>query len=77
VQQVQQKEPSNSRPEGGANIMRHMGLVTTLAAGIGGGAWLGYRWDQASGHEVAWGTALCALLGMAASFTSVFRSLSK
>ena len=57
--------------------MRHMGVVTTLAAGIGGGAWLGSRWDAAAGHTVAWGTALCALIGMAASFTMVIRSLKR
>ena len=57
--------------------MRHMGVVTNLAAGIGGGAWLGSRWDAAAGQTVAWGTALCALIGMAASFTMVIRSLKR
>ena len=55
--------------------MRHMGVVSTLAIGIGGGAWLGHRWDESAGHDVAWGTALCAMLGLAAAFTSVIRSL--
>lgn len=66
---------SNRPPEGPAAIMRHMGVVSTLAIGIGGGAWLGHRWDESAGHDVAWGTALCAMLGLAAAFTSVIRSL--
>lgn len=68
---------SSSRPEGGPGAMRYMGMAYTLAVGIGGGAWLGYRWDQSAGHDVAWATALCSLLGMAASFTIIFRSLSR
>ena len=71
------KRPSSKRPEGAQGAMRHMGVVTTLAAGIGGGAWLGSRWDAAAEHSVAWGTALCALIGMAASFTMVIRSLKR
>jgi len=57
--------------------MRHMGLATTLAVGIGGGAWLGARWDAAAEHGVAWGTALCAMLGLAASFTIILRDLNR
>ena len=53
--------------------MRHMGLAATLAAGIGGGAWLGSLWDDASGHDPQWATALCAMLGLAASLTVVFQ----
>jgi hypothetical protein len=56
--------------------MRHTGMATTLLVGIGGGTWLGTRWDAAAGHEVAWATALCALLGLAASFTIVLRNLN-
>jgi hypothetical protein len=57
--------------------MRHMGLAATLAAGIGGGAWLGSKWDVSSGHEIQWATALCAMLGLAASLTVVFRDLKR
>lgn len=71
------KRASNSRPEGGPGAMRHMGLATTLAVGIGGGAWLGARWDAAAEHGVAWGTALCAMLGLAASFTIILRDLNR
>lgn len=71
------RPPSNNRPDGANSAMRHMGMASTLAAGIGGGTWLGMRWDAAAEHEVAWATALCALLGMAASFSIVFRSLNR
>lgn len=57
--------------------MRHMGLAATLAAGIGGGAWLGSVWDERAGHEVAWATALGAMVGLAASLTVVFRNLTR
>ncbi len=57
--------------------MRHMGLAATLAAGIGGGAWLGSLWDDRAGHEVAWATALGAMLGLAASLTVVLRDLNR
>lgn len=57
--------------------MRHMGLAATLAAGIGGGAWLGHQWDERASHEIAWATALCAMLGLAASLTVVFRDLNR
>ena len=57
--------------------MRHMGLAATVLAGIGGGAWLGSLWDDRSGHEVAWATALGAMVGLAASLTVVFRDLSR
>lgn len=52
-------------------------MAYTLAAGIGGGAWLGWKWDAAAGHKVAWATALCSLLGLAAAFTIVFRGLNR
>lgn len=68
---------SNNPPEGSRGVMRHMGLAATLAAGIGGGAWLGSKWDVSSGHEVQWATALCAMLGLAASLTVVFRDLKR
>lgn len=57
--------------------MRHMGLAATLAAGIGGGAWLGHLWDDWAGHDVAWATALGAMVGLAASLTVVFRDLNR
>ncbi|MCH1576711.1 MAG: AtpZ/AtpI family protein [Flavobacteriales bacterium] len=57
--------------------MRHMGLAATLAAGIGGGAWLGSLWDNASGHDPQWATALCAMLGLAASLTVVFQDIKR
>jgi len=68
---------SNNPPEGSRGVMRHMGLAATLAAGIGGGAWLGSKWDVSSGHDVQWATALCAMLGLAASLTVVFRDLKR
>ncbi|MGB0171734.1 MAG: AtpZ/AtpI family protein [Flavobacteriales bacterium] len=68
---------SSSPPDGGRSAMRHMGLAATLLAGIGGGAWLGSLWDDRSGHEVAWATALGAMVGLAASLTVVFRDLSR
>ena len=57
--------------------MRHMGLAVTLAVGIGGGAWLGSRWDTAAQHEVQWATALCAMLRLAASMTVVLKDLKR
>lgn len=57
--------------------MRHMGLAVTLASGIGGGAWLGSRWDATAEHEVQWATALCAMLGLAASMTIVLKDLKR
>ena len=57
--------------------MRHMGLAATLAAGIGGGAWLGSLWDDQAGHGVAWATVLGAMLGLAASLTVVLRDLNR
>ena len=71
------RRPSSSQPEGGPGPMRHMGMAYPLAAGIGGGAWLGHRWDTTSQHEVPWGTAVCSLLGLAASFSIIFRSLNR
>lgn len=69
--------PSSRRPDGGRGAMRHMGLAATLAAGIGGGAWLGSVWDNRSGHEVAWATALGAMLGLAASLAVVFKDVNR
>lgn len=57
--------------------MRHVGLAATLAAGIGGGAWLGSVWDNRSGHEVAWATALGAMLGLAASLAVVLKDVNR
>lgn len=57
--------------------MRHMGLAATLAAGIAGGAWLGSVWDNRSGHEVAWATALGAMLGLAASLAVVLKDVNR
>ena len=74
---MEKREGSNKQPDGAAATMRHMGLVSTLAVGIGGGAWLGHKWDMSAGHEMAWGTALGAMTGLAAALTSVFRSLGK
>lgn len=68
---------SSNPPDGGRSAMRHMGLAATLMAGIGGGAWLGSVWDERAGHEVAWATALCAMVGLAASLTVVFRDLTR
>ena len=68
---------SSNLPDGGRSAMRHVGLAATLLAGIGGGAWLGSLWDNRVGHEVAWATALGAMLGLAASLTVVFRDLSR
>ena len=69
------RDSSNKAPDGGRGAMRHMGLAATLAAGIGGGAWAGSRWDERAGHDVAWATALCAMLGLAAAMTVVLRDL--
>ena len=57
--------------------MRHAGMATTLFAAIGGGAWVGRRWDEKAGHEVAWGTALGALLGLAAAMVMVIRDVNR
>lgn len=69
--------PSSRRPDEGRGAMRHMGLAATLAVGIGGGAWLGSVWDNRSGHEVAWATALGAMLGLAASLAVVFKDVNR
>jgi len=70
-------DTSNNQLDGGRGAMRHMGLAVTLASGIGGGAWLGSRWDATSEHEVQWATALCAMLGLAASMTIVLKDLKR
>ena len=57
--------------------MRHAGMASTLFAAIGGGAWLGRRWDLSAGHEMAWGTALGALLGLAAAIVMVIRDVNR
>ncbi|MDC0600614.1 hypothetical protein OAO65_04845 [Flavobacteriales bacterium] len=57
--------------------LKHMGLATTMAAGIGGGAWLGSVWDEHGGHEVAWATALGAMVGLSLSLMAVFQDLKR
>ena len=47
----------------------------TLFAAIGGGAWLGRRWDEKAGHEMAWGTALLGLV--AAAMAMVIRDVNR
>ena len=60
------KNPTNS-------VMRHMGLAMTMMAMIGGGALLGRLWDTHSAHEVAWATALGAMVGLALSLVVVLQ----
>ena len=69
--------PSSKAPESDRSVLRHAGMATTLFAAIGGGAWLGRRWDEKAGHEVAWGTALGALLGLAAAMGMVIRDVNR
>ena len=57
--------------------MRHAGMASTLFFAIGGGAWLGRRWDEKAGHEVAWGTAAGALLGLFVAMVMVIRDAKR
>jgi hypothetical protein len=50
-----------------------MGLAMTMMALIGGGAWFGRLWDTHSAHEVAWATALGAMVGLALSLIVVLQ----
>ncbi len=65
--------PSSKPPESNRSVMRHAGMASTLFFAIGGGAWLGRRWDEKAGHEIAWGTACGALFGLFSAMVMVIR----
>ena len=69
--------PSSKAPEPNRSVMRHAGMASTLFFAIGGGAWLGRRWDEKAGHEVAWGTAAGALFGLFAAMVMVIRDAKR
>jgi len=52
-------------------------MVSTFFVAIGGGAWLGRRWDEKAGHEVAWGVVVGALCGLAVAMVMVIRDVSR
>lgn len=69
--------PSNKAPNPDRSVLRHAGMVSTFFVAIGGGAWLGRRWDEKAGHEVAWGVVVGALCGLAVAMVMVIRDVSR
>ena len=74
--QVQPDRPSSKAPDSNRSVMRHAGMASTLFAAIGGErGWV--TCGTSAGHEMAWATALGALLGLAAAMVMVIRDVNR